>query len=110
MSYALVTGASAGLGRGFTTALAERGHDLVVVARSTERLEVLAEQIRTDYGVACEVLTADLAAAEGREAVAERLRVQEPHAAVEVLVNNAGLSTDHRSSAGTGRPRMRRSR
>jgi short-subunit dehydrogenase len=100
MTYALVTGASAGLGHGFATALAAAGHDLVVVARSTERLEVLASLVQAEHRVRCEVLTADLASPQGRDAVAERLRQPDPALAVEVLVNNAGLSTNQRFIGG----------
>lgn len=100
MSFALVTGASAGLGHGFATALAAQGHDLVVVARNAERLTALATRVQTEHHVRCEVLPADLATAQGREAVAARLRETDPDLAVEVLVNNAGLSTNQRFVGG----------
>jgi len=100
MPFALVTGASAGLGHGFATALAAQGHDLVVVARNAERLAALAAQVQTEQQVQCEVLPADLATAQGREAVAARLRELDPDLAVEVLVNNAGLSTNQRFVGG----------
>lgn len=88
MGTALVTGASSGIGAVYARRLARRGHDLVLVARDRLRLEAAAEQITAKYGVAVEVLVADLAAAEGLDAVAARI---EADGALSLLVNAAGL-------------------
>ena len=89
MTTALVTGASAGIGREFCEQLAARGHDLVVVARRAERLEEIKAEIEARHGVKVEVLAADLAVADDLRRVAERVcRRDEP---VDVLVNNAGF-------------------
>src|SRR6187401_3206214 len=89
MATALVTGASAGLGEEFAWQLATAGHDLVVVARSRDRLSELAEVVTSATGVAVEVLVADLSTSDGREAVATRLA--DAGRPVSLLVNNAGF-------------------
>jgi short-subunit dehydrogenase len=89
MATALVTGASAGLGEEFAWQLATAGHDLVVTARSRDRLSELADVVASATGVAVEVLAADLSLPDGREAVASRLA--DSSRPVSLLVNNAGF-------------------
>ncbi len=89
MPTALVTGATAGIGLSFAHQLAESGHDLVLVARDEERLQLLAKQLRTDRGCSVEVLAADLSTDDGCGRVELRLRAEDDP--VEVLVNNAGF-------------------
>lgn len=89
MPTALITGASAGLGAEFARQLARRRGDLILVARSADALEAFAAELRSEYGVAVEVLVADLSEEEGVSRVAERLRdTSDP---VDLLVNNAGF-------------------
>lgn len=85
---ALVTGPTSGIGGGFARRLAASGHDLVLVARDTVRLEALADELRASYGTSSEILGADLATEEGRAAVVARLQE-----GVQVLINNAGFGT-----------------
>jgi short-subunit dehydrogenase len=91
MTTALVTGASAGIGRAFAVGLAARGHDLVLVARDAGRLEELAAELTAAHGVAADVLAADLLAHDGVVAVEARLADAEHP--VDLLVNNAGFGT-----------------
>src|SRR5262245_233941 len=88
---ALVTGASTGIGRAFALRLADRGHDLVLVARDTARLEALAKELGDSYQAQAEVLTADLSDPVALAGVEQR--VTDPARPVELLVNNAGYGT-----------------
>ncbi|MGE5275440.1 MAG: SDR family NAD(P)-dependent oxidoreductase [Acidobacteriota bacterium] len=86
---ALVTGASSGIGLELATLLAREGHDLVVLARSRQRLEDVGRRLHGEYGATVIVIPRDLAdPASPREAVAE---IESRGIAVDVLVNNAGL-------------------
>ncbi|MFD9320128.1 SDR family NAD(P)-dependent oxidoreductase [Streptomyces sp. NPDC060053] len=84
---AVVTGASVGLGAAYAQRLADRGYDLILVARNAARLETLASDIRSRTGRAVDVVSADLTDAAQLSAVEERLRSDE---SIEMLVNNAG--------------------
>lgn len=92
MTTALITGATAGLGRGFAAALAAKGHDLVLVARTQSRLDEVARELRAEYGVSVETLAADLAVRADVDRVSARLA--DSDAPVEVLVNNAGFGIE----------------
>lgn len=86
-AVALITGASSGIGREFARQLSARGHRVAVVARRTDRLE----QLRDELGGAQRVIVtgADLASAEARDRLAAQL--SDAGVAVDVLVNSAGL-------------------
>lgn len=85
MPTALITGASSGIGAVFARKLAERGYDLILVARRRARMESLARELG---GARVEVLAADLSVDEEMDAVAKRI-LAAPE--LDVLVNNAGF-------------------
>jgi short-subunit dehydrogenase len=87
---AVVTGASSGLGKVYAERFAQRGYDLILIARRAERLESLAHTLRTAHGVAVRTLVADLSASTELEQVAATLAAD---SSITVLVNNAGTST-----------------
>jgi short-subunit dehydrogenase len=91
MATTLVTGASGGIGEGFARALAARGDDLVLVARSTSRLEALAADITAKHGVRAEVIAADLSDLSAPDAIVAELDVR--GISVDTLINNAGFGT-----------------
>ena len=85
--YALVTGASAGIGEAFARLLAKRGLDLILVARREENLNRIAEELRERHGVQVVVIPMDLT----REDSAEELFRKVGEFDVGLLVNNAGF-------------------
>jgi short-subunit dehydrogenase len=92
--YALVTGASRGLGRCFARNLAARKQDLVLVARSGEKLEALAQELRTTHGIKVESIPFDLAEAGAGQQLANELTARGLR--IDLLVNNAGFGDQGR--------------
>lgn len=89
--YALVTGASRGIGRAIAVELARYNIPLILVARDVEKLSVVAKDIETHYGIPCRILQADLTSPD----CASRIHAATTKAGldVDILVNNAGVCT-----------------
>jgi len=87
--FALITGASRGLGMAFARELAERRHNLVLVARSPQPLQAFASELRRSYPVSVIALEADLAVPGAAHNLAEQL--SSGGISIDLLVNNAGF-------------------
>lgn len=85
----LITGASTGIGAVYAERFAQRGHDLVLVARDQARLDALAARLRSEHDVAVDVIAADLTQLSDLTTVESRLR---DDARIGILVNNAGAA------------------
>lgn len=88
---AVITGASEGIGRDLADLYARDGHDLVLVARRSDLLRALADELTGRHGVSCFVVVADLATRAGCDAVVAA--VEGDRHRVAALVNNAGLGS-----------------
>lgn len=86
--WALVTGASSGIGKAFAERLAEKGYGVVLVARRRDRLEALAATLRQRHHVETHIIAADLSQPDASTAITSELRRQ--NLTIDFLVNNAG--------------------
>jgi uncharacterized protein len=89
VGVAVVTGASAGIGKVYADRLAKRGYDLILVARRKDRLETLSRELEQVYGIQAEVLVADLGNEADLQRVGDAISADER---ITMLVNNAGTS------------------
>lgn len=86
--WALVTGASAGIGAAIARELAGRGYSLLLTARRKDRLDKLAQELKALHGTACRVFAADLSDHSGPLQL--YTYCQKEKLAIDMLVNNAG--------------------
>src|SRR5258708_5740811 len=93
-AHALVTGASRGLGRCFARELAARGHNLMLAARSADKLETLANELRSAHGIQVETIPCDLAQPGAGGHLADELTKRRLQ--IDLLVNNAGFGDQGR--------------
>jgi short-subunit dehydrogenase len=89
MTTALITGASSGIGAEFARQLAAKHHDLVLVARSQDKLAQLAEQLQQLHGIRADVVVQDLTEPGATHAVHHN--IEELGITVDLLINNAGF-------------------
>ena len=88
-SWALVTGATSGIGESFTRLLASNKYNVVLVARDLPRLQERAQALEAKYGIKTHVIQADLATDEGCLKIEKYILENQ----VDVLINNAGFGT-----------------
>jgi short-subunit dehydrogenase len=88
-SWALVTGATSGIGESFTRLLASNKYNVVLVARDLPRLQERAQGLEAKYGIKTHVIQADLATDEGCLKVEKHIHENQ----IDVLINNAGFGT-----------------
>lgn len=89
MPTSLITGASGGLGEKFAWLLAADHHDVILVARNKEKLEMLAKELTSKYGIRATVLVHDLSQKDAIGLLVKELK--EKNLTVDILINNAGF-------------------
>ncbi|MCK5818700.1 MAG: SDR family oxidoreductase [Psychromonas sp.] len=92
MKTALITGASGGIGKSFAEIFAQQGYNLILVARSKDKLEQLSDKYEQDYGIVVTVFSVDLS----RQNAATEIysEIQKRKIRIDILINNAGFG-DH---------------
>ena len=88
-NWAVITGASSGIGKALAYEFAAGGFNLILVARNEAALNDVAGQVRSKHGVEAEVIAADLSSGDSTEQLISKL-ASRPHR-YEILVNNAGF-------------------
>jgi short-subunit dehydrogenase len=88
---ALITGASSGIGYDLAKEFASHGYDVVLVARSKDKLEQLTQELRTTYGIKAVVLAQDLSAVGTPQTIFEQ--TEKSGITVDILINNAGFGS-----------------
>lgn len=87
---ALITGASGGIGAAFARQLAKEGYDLILIARRTDKLHSIADELEKSHKIKAEIVSADLSTDEGIETAVQKATAC---GTLEMLINNAGFGT-----------------
>src|SRR4051812_47516008 len=88
MKYAVITGASKGIGKNIAFILAEKKYNLIISARSEDELKKVAAEVESKFQIKCTIVVADLSTTEGQDKLVNE--VVGNNYEVNVLVNNAG--------------------
>jgi short-subunit dehydrogenase len=91
MNTTLITGASSGIGEAFARRLAAEGHDVLLIARSEEKLLALCNELGLNYNVRAEYFVADLSQPESPARLLEETRAR--NLEIDLLINNAGFGS-----------------
>jgi hypothetical protein len=89
MAYVLITGASGGIGEQFARQFASKRRNLILVARSQDKLEALAKELSERHGINAQVLPKDLSKIEAADEIYETCK--NSNWEVDILINNAGF-------------------
>ena len=89
MSYALITGASSGIGHCYARELAKRGYNIIAVSNQKEQLEVVAKELRADFCITSHTIYADISEADAAKSIFDRCESEGWD--VEILICNAGM-------------------
>ena len=89
-SYALVTGATSGIGLEISKDLARRGFDLILVARTTEKLVKISNELTQEYNIKCDYFSSDLTLIDSPNQIYQFTNQKKYN--VDILVNNAGYA------------------
>ena len=89
MNYALITGASSGIGRCYAHELAKRGYNIIAVSNQQHELEAVAAELRAAYNITAHYIYADLAAPNAAESIFNRCKAEGWQ--VDILICNAGM-------------------
>ena len=92
MAYALITGASKGIGKEIANELAMKGYDLLLIARNSYELQMVKEEFEKKYGLKVDYLVADLSDIGSVDRIVAW--VEEKQVDLRILVNNAGITKD----------------
>lgn len=84
---ALITGASSGIGRELATIHAEHGGDLIIVARSQDKLQTLKDELEDAHGVSVTVIVSDLSDPKAPKKLYDTVKKSKQQ--VDILINNA---------------------
>ncbi|HRI80300.1 MAG TPA: SDR family NAD(P)-dependent oxidoreductase, partial [Cyclobacteriaceae bacterium] len=91
MSFALITGASGGIGLAFARALASQKHDVLLVARSADKLQGICQELTHQFKVQADYLSLDLSRMDAALEVEQWLK--QKNYGIDILINNAGFGS-----------------